>query len=312
MSVRNTIGEKRVLTTNSGRPIMVTGATGLLGSRVVLHCLERGYPTAALVRGPAEFRGVEVLQADLRDPAAMISKLRQVYPAAVIHCAAMTDPNVCERNHGEAVAVNAKAPGILAEAVAGIGAKMLYVSTDSVFDGTRSQYSEDDSPNPLNCYASTKLDGERLVLRAHSRATVVRTNLFGWNARPKANLAEWIVRELEANRRITGFTDVIFNALPAETLAELLLEICERSLSGVYHVGSADSCSKYEFAIRIADRFGLARSLIAKGSIDNAPLATQRAKNTSLSTAKISATIGRLMPTMHAGIEVFATVRPRQ
>jgi dTDP-4-dehydrorhamnose reductase len=115
---------------------------------------------------------------------------------------AATDIEACERDPALAHRLNTEMAQGVARAAAETGARLLHLSTDAVFDGADGSYREDQLPAPLNVYGKTKLAGEAAVSEAHPGALVVRTNFFGWNAKPKVNLAEWFLdRFARANGR---------------------------------------------------------------------------------------------------------------
>jgi dTDP-4-dehydrorhamnose reductase len=200
--------------------------------------------------------------------------------------------------------VNVEMSGRLAALAAQTGAQFVYISSDSVFDGVRGSYAEEDQVKPVNAYARSKLDGETAV-----RALVVRTNIYGWNMQPKTGLAEWILSQLESGSEVPGFQDVIFCPILVNDLGDAILEMLERKLSGLYHVAGSEPCSKYEFALHLAGTFGLDKALVRPSSIEQSTLQAPRPKNTSLRTARIHRALGRAMPSLDAGLLRFKALR---
>src|SRR5262249_13338015 len=143
--------------------------------------------------------------------------LRDVAPAAILHAAAITNVDLCEDEPMRADRMNRGSTSTLAEYAEATGARLVYVSTDSVFDGERGGYGESDEPNPVNEYARSKLRGEEAAAGATDHL-VVRTNLFARNSRG-TGLVEWILRELVAGQPIVGFADVVFSPLRCADLA---------------------------------------------------------------------------------------------
>ena len=125
----------------------------------------------------------------------------------------------------------------MASAAARCGTKIVYISTDSVFDGARGGYREQDEPHPLNVYAKSKLAGEKAVAALCDNPLIVRTNIFGWNVQPRLTLAEWVIQSLSEGGRIPGFTDIIFSPLLVNDLARLVGDMLNGGLKGIYHVG---------------------------------------------------------------------------
>ncbi|KAJ3588659.1 hypothetical protein NHX12_009513, partial [Muraenolepis orangiensis] len=155
----------------SGRVVLVTGATGLLGRVVLAEFQREGWRAVGTAyrraRGP-------ILRCDLLDEDAVRSLLHQLKPDVVVHCAAERRPDVVERHSEAAVNLNVLATSSLAKEAAAAGMVFLYISTDYVFDGRHPPYGEDDAPNPLNLYGRSKLEGERETLRQCPGAVVLR------------------------------------------------------------------------------------------------------------------------------------------
>ncbi|HZQ91046.1 MAG TPA: SDR family oxidoreductase [Terriglobales bacterium] len=290
--------------------LLITGAGGLLGKAAVEAAVAHGHAVTALYHSPpAHTPGARIVTADLKDHAAIAALIETTRAGWIIHAAAHASPDFCEDHPDEAWAVNADATRNIAQAAARAGSRVLYVSTDSVFDGARGNYSETDATNPISVYARAKLAGEQAVLAASPGNLSVRTTLIGWGAK-KPNLAELVFRRLGQGSAMTGYADVIFTPLPVWTLSEIMLCAIGRSLAGIWHVASADACSKYEFCRRLARQFGFDPGLVRPVSVDSAGLRAPRPKNASLNTAKITAALGRPMPAIDEGIAEFAARRP--
>jgi dTDP-4-dehydrorhamnose reductase len=294
-----------MIDTGRSGAILVSGASGMLGSAVIRSAVAQGYTVIGTHhRTPVKVAGQETVRMPLEGAAEIEALLDRVAPAAVIHCAALTNVDYCEDNAEEAFAVNAEATGVLARAAARCGARFLYVSTDAVFGGTRGWYEEADRCEPVNVYAASKLQGEASSLAEHADAVVVRLAPFGWSARPdKRSLAEWALCELRAGRTITGFVDAVFTPMYAGEVAEALLELVRSPRrTGVYHLGSRDAVSKYEFARALASAAGLEASKVVAVSIASHPFRAKRPMNVSLATTKLSRDTGWTMPTVGDGI----------
>ena len=290
--------------------ILVTGASGLLGASLVSLAQARGREVVGLYhRHPIYMEGVEMRAVDLADQTETQRIFHELRPAAVVHCAAATDVDWCEEHPDEAYRVNVMIPAMIAGIAARRNARMLFISTDSVFDGARGNYAETDVPSPLNVYASTKLQGEREVLRRCPEATVARVNLYGWNAQNKESLAEWILAQLILGHIVPAFSDVVFCPVLANDLAELILDLLDRNVPGLYHVAGSEPISKFEFARRVASTFGFDPDQVVPTRVSDAKLKAQRPRNTSLNTEKVSAALGRATPDVETGLRRFAQLR---
>ncbi|HLV85627.1 MAG TPA: SDR family oxidoreductase [Candidatus Sulfotelmatobacter sp.] len=289
--------------------IVITGASGLLGSSLVALAHEQSREIMALCRRPLpHLEGVKQALIDLTDESKIRDLLRTLKPSAVIHCAAETNVDGCQDHPGTAEAINVTGARRIAEACAQINARMLYISTDSVFDGARGNYSEGDATGPLNVYAATKLRGEMAVLNANPLTAVARVTLYGWSPRQRG-LAEWIFGQLSSGCEVPGFVDAVFCPLLANDLAEILFDMMDRGLSGLYHVVGSEAVSKFEFARCLASTFGLDPSRVTPARLSEAQLRAPRPPNTSLNTTKISGAIGRSMPDLDSGLLRFAQLR---
>jgi dTDP-4-dehydrorhamnose reductase len=193
----------------------------------------------------------------------------------------------------------------MAAAARGVGAVMLHISTDAVFDGVQGDYAEDDRTNPLNVYAATKLRGEQAVLAANPAAMVARVNFYGWSISGQRSLAELFYNQLSAGKTMFGFTDVFFCPLQVELLGEVLLRMAQIELSGVFHTVSSETLSKYDFGCRVAHLFGLDASLIQPVSWKDAGLKAVRSPNLNLRTARLAAALGQPLPGQSAGLDRF-------
>jgi len=287
--------------------ILITGASGLLGASVVAFAAQRGLEVVGIYnRHSVHLGGARFAAADLTKPEEVERIFEEFRPSAVIHCAAETNVDWCEGHAAEARVLNVAASAAIAGVAARNAAHFLYVSTDSVFDGTRGDYAETDQPAPPNVYAQTKLEGEQAVLARHDSGAVARVNLYGWNVQKKQSLAEWIFEQLRSGKTVPGFTDVVFCPILANDLAEILLVMTEKRLAGIFHVVGSEAVSKYEFARRVARAFDFDPAKVVPTQIADAKLRATRPRNTTLNTEKICQVLDRSMPDVDSGLRRFA------
>jgi dTDP-4-dehydrorhamnose reductase len=221
----------------------------------------------------------------------------------------MANVDYCEAHRGEAEATNVGTTHELARAAAEMNACMVFISTDSVFDGHRGMYREADEPRPLNVYASTKLAGEEAVRAVGGEHMIVRTNFFGLNiprrgATPirKRSLAEWVLEELELGRAVPGWTDVRFTPLLSFDLAELLVQLLDCRPGRTVHLAGRTSCSKYEFAANLAEAFGYNPGLVYPTAMVDAEFGPRRPRDTSLDCSMVTQWLGRPLPSLADGV----------
>jgi dTDP-4-dehydrorhamnose reductase len=287
--------------------ILVTGASGLLGLNLCL-LMQSNHEIVGVDRSKLSNVPFRLIRADLLDAEVEHRILDSVQPDWLIHCAAQANIDACEADPGQAQVLNSDLPGELAATCAHQGIRMVHLSTDAVFDGTRDgNYTEEDVPNPLSVYARTKLDSERAVLSANPEVIVARVNFFGWSLTGQRSLSEFFVNSLSAGQRVQGFTDVLFCPLFVADLAELLMKMLVKGLSGIYHVVGSESLTKYDFGVAIARKFGLDEQLISPVSVDESTLMASRSHNLRLSIHKLSTALGEPIPGVSTGLDKFYT-----
>ena len=286
--------------------ILVTGVSGLLGLNFALAVDGKDHYVIG-VANTASMRWASFanIQAELTEPGRIEKLITTHKPDVILHCAAIAILETCEANPELAEKVNARLPSEIALACRKHGIRMIQISTDAVFDGTRGNYSESDAPNPINIYARTKLEGERQVLENNPDALVTRVNFYGWSAAGNRSLAENFVYKLEKGEKMLGFTDIQFSPMNVLDLADMLLEAEAKQLSGLYHLVGSEPMSKYQFGVRIAQKFGFDPSLIQPVSVMEGDLQTPRSPNLTLCTEKITKALGHELPPFDAGLQKF-------
>ena len=290
--------------------IVVTGASGLLGASVLLQARDLGREVAELChRHPLRVPGTSAFRVDLTDRRKVRAVIASLQPESIVHCAAATDVEWCEDHPSEAKRVNVHVSSLLAETASELNARLVYISTDSVFDGKRGSYSETDQPAPLSVYAESKLGGEQEVLRRYPLALIVRISIYGWSPQNKGSLAEWAFQRLAQGEHVPGFIDVYFTPLLVNDLAEILLTMLDRGLTGLYHVAGSERISKYKFARRVATTFGFEPDRVVSTRLAESNLRAPRPLDVSLCTEKVCLALGRPMPDVDSGLRRFRKLR---
>jgi dTDP-4-dehydrorhamnose reductase len=286
--------------------VLITGASGLLGVNLALEAAKDHTVTGQINELFLKGAPFEQISGDLLKPGAVDSLVDTVQPDWVIHCAALADIDACESNPTLAEQLNAELPRKFAKSCRG-RAKLVYISTDAVFDGTRDEYFEEDVPNPRSVYARTKLAGERNVMQNYPEAIVARINLFGWSIYGNRSLAEWFFYNLQAGKPVKGFTDVFFCTQLVNDLAGVLFQMLFQNLSGLFHVVGADCISKYEFACDIARRLGIAENMVTPIRVEEFGLKAARSNNLRLNTDKLQKVLHMSIPRLSTGLDHFFT-----
>jgi dTDP-4-dehydrorhamnose reductase len=271
---------------------VVTGANGLVGSRLVSLLASRGHWVLALSRGESRlprlsgetgYRSVE-----LADGALVRQLLEQAQPDVMVHTASMTEVDACERNVEQAYATNVRATEHLATAARHLGCGLLHVSTDYVFDGEAGPYSEEDAPNPRGVYATTKHIGEQIVRTLAPEWAIARTAVvFGWPPAGRPNFGSWLVSALSQGQRVNLFEDQHVSPSLADNVAEMIGEMAERRLTGVWNVCGASVVDRVTFGRALCRVFGLDPELINVTRLKDAKLASPRPQRSGLKTDKV-------------------------
>jgi len=289
---------------NSQR-ILITGVSGLLGSNLA-YCFRGDYQLYGLYHTHRlSLDRVPVYPCDLREKSAIEEIVRELRPDVIIHCAALTNVDICEEDIDLTEQMNVLATKNIVHSMEDRGIKLIYISTDLVYDGKKGHFSENDPVGPPNAYACSKLRGEQEALKVPG-ALVLRTNFFGWSVFEERSLGEWVIRNLMAREKIKGFTDAVFSSIYTFDLADIMDRVIRKGLCGIYNLGSKNSCSKYDFAVMIARQLGLDASLILPASIDDFDFKAKRSKNLSLDVRKIENDAGVTCGSIEGSVKHFA------
>lgn len=283
---------------------LITGVNGMLGSFVVQKLLQRpDLDIYGVGRSESndEISDGNYFQLDLLDLAALSDLLVELSPDVVVHCAAEVNLDRCESHPEYADKIHRDVTTVISSHDP-VKTRLIYVSTDSVFDGRQGNYSEDDQTNPLNYYAMSKFHGEEAVRKRRENYVILRTNIYGFKKNNGNSLFEWIAERLSAGVGITGFDDLTFNPLYVGQLAQVVSDLIDSDFSGTLNAACDDFVSKYRFAVDIAHEFGWDSSLIAKGNSDMFPSKLTRPKNTTLNIAKLKAVTG-YVPSLKQGLQ---------
>jgi dTDP-4-dehydrorhamnose reductase len=265
--------------------LLVTGANGLLGNKIIRLAQNNYVATPIHHIKPLHSKSQKL---DIRDANAVLNLFDKFEPATVIHTASETNVDKCEIEKEHAWKTNAQGTRNIAEACRKVSAKLVFISTDYVFDGEKGLYSEEDKPNPVNYYGVTKLEGEKQVINYCENYAILRTSvLYGWH-QWKQNFATWIINKLKQRQEITVVEDHYNTPTLAGNLAEVAIEVAEKDLQGIYHASGNERISRYEFAKQIAKTFDLNSDLIKPVKMSQvAAWIAKRPRDSSLDTGKI-------------------------
>lgn len=271
------------------KKILITGSSGMLGTDLLETFLaDPSYEVYGLSRTANPLlRSSNQLLVDLNDPESLYNI--ELRPDFVIHAAAITDLSLCEREPEMAHRVHVQTSQMLAHIFRGCK-RFIYISTDSVFDGEKGNYSEGDAPNPLNTYALTKWKGELAIQEEIPNvSTILRTNIYGFHKPLKNSFAEWAIQSWAAKNKINGFSDIVFNAVYTRQLSRIVKFMLDDHIdTPVLHVGSNNPTSKFEFLQILRQALNVEASLLKSSVSTDFPSSIKRPKDTSLSVGLLS------------------------
>ena len=279
--------------------ILVLGASGMLGSRLVPYLIDQGREVLVAGRNHASGRKI-----DLQDEAATLAVVLSISPDVVLNLVGMTDVERCESHPKEAWQANVRSAENIANASSAIGVHLVHLSTDQVYDS--SPACAEANACPGNHYAITKYAGELAALSAG--ASVLRTNFFGISPHAtRRSLTDWIFAALKARRPIKVFDDVHFSPLDMGTLCRMINKVTENRHAGVFNLGSHDGMSKADFAFAFADALALPSTYFSRVSArQSGLLKTWRPENMRMDSRHFEESFKVGLPSLQTEIETSA------
>jgi dTDP-4-dehydrorhamnose reductase len=281
------------------KTLLLTGATGFLGRRLAPGLAAYG----RVVRASRTVSGEDSVRLDLAEPESIRAAFDSVRPDAVVHCGAVAGPDDCERDPALAKRINADSARAVAELCGGSGARLLHLSTDLVFDGEKSWYTEDDAPRPISVYGRVKLDAEEAVLRAAPGACVLRVaSVYGRPLGTRSCFVDELRAALSKGEPIAAFTDQWRTPTAGDALADALLRLlADPDLDGVFHWGGADRVTRYESALALCRVFGYDPNLVRPARAADKSFVAPRPRDTSLDSSRLAGALGLAPPTVAEG-----------
>jgi len=238
--------------------LLVTGASGYLGGYLLQELATRSHTVSAWSGTRAGVvQGHPVVPVDLMDRDRVIAAFGATRPDGVIHAAGMANVAECYRQPERAQQVNVGGTALLAELAAGAKARLVFVSTDLVFDGAKSNYREEDAPAPVSVYGRTKRDAEQAVLAWPGNAVARISWLFGPTLTGRESFFDQQVAALRQGRPLSLFTDEWRTPLSIAVAAQALVELGVSDFTGLLHIGGPERLSRWEMGLRLAAFLGV-------------------------------------------------------
>ena len=253
-----------------------------------------------------------VRAADVSDRMKMQSVFEWAKPDVVIHAAAIGSVDFAERNREETKKVNVGGTEVVVDLCQIYQSRLIYISSNAVFDGRTPLYSETTPVNPINYYGQLKVDAENVVRESGIPWAIVRPILmYGWPyPGERDNPVVWWVRSLENGKPIKVVDNVLSKPLPAWSCADVIWALIQQNRTGIYHAAGRDHISLYQFALLTAEVFGLDASLITPVPDSYFPEIAPRPQDTSFDTTKMETELGVKAVGVRDGLLKMKAERP--
>ena len=290
--------------------VLVVGSNGLLGQKVS-ELLVRGsahhVTVSSVEEKPArKFSSAQYIRLDITSSKEVKNVVSGLEPDVIINCAAMTNVDACETEREQAWRINVEAVEHLIEAARRVGARVLHVSSDYVFDGKSGPYNEDARPEPISYYGKSKLASENALRSSGIDYLIARTMiLYGYAPGVKQNFALWLIQALEKGQAVRIVDDQYGNPTLADDLAHVLVSAIELERTGIYNVAGRDIVSRYEFALTLARVFGFEQRLVVPISTESLSQPAARPLKSGLITLKAEVELGFRPSTVEEGLLIL-------
>ena len=273
--------------------ILITGATGQLGRSVVEELQPHFNILSTARKIPVEtLTACPVVEMDISNKSIVQQVVSKHEPDVLIHLAAMTNVDGCEREKEKAWDINVKGTEHLLQVISGSETRIIFISTDYVFDGEYGPYGVDAKPSPINYYGKSKLAAENAIRGGRNAWVILRTNvLYGAGGSP-ASFVRWVTESLKIGNEIRVVDDQYGNPTWTGSLAESIKLLIVLNSEGLFHYGGADFISRHQFALKVAEIYNLDQSLIKKISTEELGQLAKRPLQSGLTTNKIEETVG--------------------
>ena len=284
--------------------VLVIGASGLVGSTLMQIGASKYEMFGTFNKNTV--RANSCVRLDVTDRRKVFEIIKDIKPELVIDTHAVSNVDYCELHQEEAWSINVDGTRNVAEASKVAGAKYVLISTDYVFDGKKSSYSEKDKPHPINYYGKTKLAAEMILQALDINALTVRTAVIYGNAKGnKTSFVSWIVERLKNKQATKIVIDQYNNPTLADSLADIILRLFEIDANGLFHATGNECISRYDFAIKIAETFELDKKLIMPITTPELNQIARRPEKLNMETHKVERVVKIKMRSISEGLNIL-------
>ncbi|MEM9922790.1 MAG: NAD(P)-dependent oxidoreductase [Cyanobacteria bacterium P01_D01_bin.50] len=268
------------------KKLLITGASGFLGWHLCQQANQEWDVYGTYFSHTLEIPGTKLIKLNLTDLTELKKVFQEIQPSAVIHTAALSQPNYCQTNPEESLLINVTASLNIAQLCAENHISYVFTSTDLVFDGVKGFYKETDRVNPVNIYGKHKVMAEVGIMACYPEAAICRMPLMFGNATPTAtSFVQSFLKTLQEGKELKLFVDEFRTPVSALTAAEGLLLAIEK-VQGIIHLGGKERISRYDFGRLLVDIFEIPAAKIKASRQKDVKMAAPRASDVSLDSSK--------------------------
>ncbi len=294
------------------KKVLITGTSGFLGSKLVnslvkncedISCLGLYNIYQDTFSGLSQqSSNIKFEQVDIRDEKTLVKVFNNFSPDTVLHCAAIRDLEYCETHPQQANDVNVKGTEYITKCCKELGATLVFISTDIIFDGSEDKYTESSEPKPLNVYGNTKATSENFIIDmlSDNRWLIIRLSvLYGHHLLGRRkDFVEFVVEKLIHNQEVQLFSDKFRNISYLDWVSQTILRLCDSNSTGIFHVCGDECLNNQAWGEIIADVLGLNENLIISVTMEEVLKGITRPKKIFLDNSKLRSVIGveNMMP----------------
>jgi len=271
--------------------VIISGGSGLLGVNWAIRRRSSDDIHILLNDRMIQIEGVTCHKVDLSCLVKVREIINKIKPDLIIHTAGFTNVDGCEFDPGKSLISNVKVASNLAKACSKYSIKLVHISTDHLFDGLTQYKSEIEETRPQNVYGRHKGEAEKKILNSNPEALIVRSNFFGWGPSYRRSISDLVIDSLKNSINLQMFDDVFFTPISMKSLIELTHALIDKKQSGVFNICSNERLSKYEFSVRLANKFNFDGDCIQPIQSKRLIEKIKRPKDLSLSSNKLVQTL---------------------
>jgi dTDP-4-dehydrorhamnose reductase len=304
------LGEGKTVSMRMKR-ILVTGVSGFLGRYVALSLKDHHTVMGTYRRHATHLDGCELTCLDVIDAKSVHAICEAFRPDVVVHTAAFGDVDGCERHPEEAYRVNDWGTECIARGAMAVGARLIYISTDQVYDGMKGNYDDEDAAHPLMVYGYTKLEGERRAATICRDGVILRLALmYGWGSPVRLNFLDWLVERLHAGQEVPLFSDQYRSPLYVVQAAEAIGRLIDRpEIRGLFNLGGGERITRYAFGLKFCEVFDLPKAALKPIEMQSVSGLAARPRDCSMNSSKIGTLLCMRPLTVEEGLRAMRQQR---